>query len=129
MAKSCFILFGNSDPWNRKGSRLENACEEHLKYCQRQQLDTAKAVEGIDVRHLIDPDLQNLPFYDGEHFHTGAAPHLLKLLHELLDEDPLKKTEPKQNKEMHPFLGMSIGLPSTNVRITSTQKQVRQDGR
>ena len=89
--KLVFILCGNYDFWSRKGSRLENACEEHFKYCQRQQLDTAKAVEGIDVRHWTDPDLQNLPFYDGEHFDTGAAPHLLKLLHELLDEAPFKK--------------------------------------
>ena len=93
--KLVFILYGNSDIWNRKESRLENACEEHFKDCQRQQLDKAKAVEGIYVRHWTDPDLQNSPFYDGEHFDKGAAPHPLKLLHELMDEAPLKKAETK----------------------------------
>ena len=86
-----------------KGSRLENTREEHFKYCQRQQLDTAKAVEGIDVRHWTDPDLQNVPFYDREHFETGAAPHLLKLLHELFHEAPFKKPETKAEQGNAPF--------------------------
>ena len=81
-----FILFGDYALWNREGGRLRNACEKDFKHCQDQQLRTAKAVKGVDVRHWNDPNLQSLPFYDGEHFDAGAAPRLLKLLHDLLHE-------------------------------------------
>ena len=48
--------------------------------------------QGIDVRHWIDPELHKLPFCDGRHFDTGAAPHLLKRLHSLLDEPSIADT-------------------------------------
>ena len=100
-----FILFGDYALWNREGGRLHNACEKDFTHCQEQQLRTAREVKGVDVRHWIDPTLQSLPFCDGEHFDAGAAPHLLKLLLDLLHEASFKTAQaaPKQKDAVFPY--------------------------
>ena len=67
--------------------------KKDFTHCKHQQLRTAREVKGVDVRHWIDPNLQSLPFCDGEHFDAGAAPHLLKLLRDLLHEASCKTAQ------------------------------------
>ena len=111
-----FILFGYDALWNREGGRLHNACETYFTHCQDQQFRTARAVKGVDVRHWLDPDLQSLPFCDGEHFDAGAAPHLLKLLRDLLHEASCKTAQaaPEETYALFPDMCPNYVHAKTN---------------
>jgi hypothetical protein len=81
-----FVLVGDCHTWKTDPRLATPENQQHFAYCQRQQLETAKSVPGIEVEHWIDADLKGLPVTeDGRHFDSGAASSLMKRLLHLLD--------------------------------------------